>query len=52
MRFKLAAENSLRYVTWGIVSMKDKGQIYIITNFSCTFGEIFLEDGNIICGVQ
>ena len=32
--------------------MKDKRLIYIIINFSGTFGEVFLKDGNIICGAQ
>ena len=32
--------------------MKDKRLIYIIMNFLGTFGEVFLKDGNIICGVQ
>ena len=32
--------------------MKDKRLIYKIINFSWPFGEVFLEDGNIICGVQ
>ena len=42
----------LSCVTWRIVSMKGKRLIYIIINFSGTFKEVFLEDGNIICGVQ
>ena len=32
--------------------MKDKRLIYMIINFSGTFGEVLLEDGNIICSVQ
>ena len=32
--------------------MKDKRLIYIIINFSGTFGEVYLEEGNIICGIQ
>ena len=32
--------------------MKRKRLIDIIINFSGTFGEVFLEDGNIICSVQ